>query len=227
MTTPPPAKPRVPWVGEQLTAQVVSRMNATELRVYSLVCWRAATRTRTSFNVLGLIVGDNNVPIGAASAQRIVNDLHDQGLVLVHGWNTAKNDTPLAYFVSHMPPPPRLPRHLRQGEDRVKVGGRFTAPSNLDPELLDNLVGTGELIRRHNDVPTDERDSRWTETLAVYTEARAAAFHTWAVIDAARAVQQEADRLTQAAATIHQQAVTRRQTEEDKRRRTADNKPTG
>lgn len=209
---------RDPWRGTPLTSTVVNSLSDSEARVYALVAWHAATRTRVSFVNLGRVRGESGTELGWAEARRIVNDLHDRGLVLVQGWKDAARDTPLAFFLSGMAPPPRLPRHLRSGEDRVKVGGRFTAPATLDPDLLAELQATAELINQHQQAPAEERDGKWIENLATYLEARAAAFHRWATIDAARIVAEEAQRLTQAAHATRQQAEHRLATEATKRK---------
>lgn len=209
-----PRPPRAPWRGTPLTADTVSQLRPVEARVYAMVAMHAATRTRVSLTALGRIKDDRHVPLGSNGARRIVNDLHDQGLLIAAGWSTATSDTPLTFYLSGMEAPPRLPRHLRGGEDRVRVGGRFTAPRTLDTGLLEDLVGTARLLMKHQQAPAAERDSRWIETLAVYTEARAAAFHQWATVDAAQVVLREANRLTKAAQDIRVQAANRRATEE-------------
>lgn len=209
-----PRQPREPWRGTPLTVDTANRFTPLEARVYGVVAMHACNRTRVTLNLLGRLVDERGVPMGAACAQRVVNDLHDQGLLIAAGWSGATFDTPLTFYLSGQQAPPRIPRHMRGGEDRVPVGGRFTAPRTLPPEILQDLLGTGELLKRHQQAPQEERDARWIQNLAVYTEARAAAFHAWATVDAAQVVQVEAARLTKAAQDIRVQAANRRRTEE-------------
>lgn len=212
MTMPRPV--RDPWRGTPLTVETANRLRPVEARMYAVVATYAATRTRVSLLTLGRVLDDRHVPLGANGARRTVSDLHDQGLLIVTGWTQAKADTPLAFHLAGMPAPPRMPRHLRAGEDRVKVGGRFTAPRTLDRDLLDDLVNTARLLADHQRVPADERDGRWIENLALYTEQRAAAFHAWSSIDASAVVKAEANRLTKAAQDIRVQAENRQRTEQ-------------
>lgn len=216
-----PRGPREVWRGTRLTVDTMNRMRPVEARLYALIAMHAATRTRCTLHLLGAVKDDRGVALGAPAARRIVSDLHDQGLLIASGWATATSDTPLSFFVSGQAPPARLPKQLRGGEDRVPVGGRFTAPRTLDPELLEKLISTGHLLKSHQEVPAAERDGRWIENLAVFTEARAAAFHEWASVDAAQVIRKEADRLTQAAQDIRVQAANRQETEERQRRATA------
>lgn len=211
-----PRTPREVWRGVRLTPATMNRLKPVEARVYAMVAMHAATRTRCTLTFLGSLADERGVPLGALAARRIVNDLHDQGLLIASGWTSATNDTPLSFFVSGQAPPARMPRQLRGGEDRVPVGGRFTAPRTLDPELIDTLVTTGRLIKEHMEVPATDRDSRWIENLATYTEQRAAAFHEWSCVDAADVVRKEAQRLTEAAQATRAQAVNRRADEERK-----------
>jgi hypothetical protein len=207
------------WRGTPFSPAVANSLSVNEVRVYALIAWHAATRTRISFVALGRVRGEQGTELGWVEARRVVNDLHDRGLLLVTGWKDAARDTPLAFYLSHMPPPTRVPRYLRDGEGRVAVGGRFTAPATLDPDLLAELQATGELLKRHQQVPGDQRDGKWIANLATYTEARAAAFHQWASVDAAQVIKTQADRLTLAAQDIRVQAANRLATEEAKARK--------
>jgi len=213
--------PREVWRGTRLTPDTVNRLRPVEARVYAMVAMHAATHTRCTLTLLGRVRDDRGVPLGASAARGIVNDLHDQGLLIAAGWTEATADTPLAFWLSGQAPPVRMPRQLRGGEDRVPVGGRFTAPKSLDPELLEQLQSTGYLLKEHQQVPATERDARWIENLGTYTAARAAAFHTWSSVDSAGVIKKEADRLTQAAEDIRVQAANRRETEERLRKHQA------
>jgi hypothetical protein len=205
----PPRPPRDPWRGTVLTMTALNQLSITEARVYAMIAMHAASRTRASLTLLGGVLDARRVPVGVNEARRICKDLHDRGLILAANWSTATADTPLAWYLSGQAAPPRLPRYLRTGEDRVKVGGRFTAPRTLDPDLLDTLAATGRLLATHQQVPAGKRDAQWIENLAIYTEQRAAAFHRWATVDATPVVQTEANRLTTAAANIRLQARNR------------------
>lgn len=209
MSSDGPRSPREVWRGTRLTPATVNQLRPVEARVYALVAMHAATQTRCTLTLLGAVRDDRGVPLGAVAARQVVNDLHDQGLVIAGGWANATADTPLAFYLSGQAPPQRLPRQLRGGEDRVPIGGRFTAPRTLDPELLSLLVTTGSLLKEHQQVPAADRDGKWIEHLALYTRQRAAAFHEWARVDAAGVIRKEADRLTQAAEDIQVQAVNR------------------
>lgn len=208
-----PRPPREIWRGTRLSVDTVNRLRPVEARLYSMIAMHAATHTRCTLTLLGAVRDDRGVPLGAAAARRMVSDLHDQGLLIAGGWAEATADTPLTFFLSGQAPPARLPRQLRGGEDRIKVGGRFTAPRTLERDLLDTLVATGRLLKDHQQVTAAERDAKWIEHLAVYTEQRAAAFHRWAAIEGADVVRKEAHRLTKAAQDIRVQATNRYETE--------------
>lgn len=198
-----PARDR--WRGAQVTPAVINSLSPTEARIYSAVAWHAATRTRISFATLGLIQTPQGTPLGWFEARMIVADLHDRGLVLVVGWKDAERDTPLAFYLSRMPSPHKAPIHLRLQEGRVPVGGKLTAPATLDPELLRELQVTGERLVRHHAPQARSEGVEWLEGLAECLEARAAALHRWATIDAAPLIRREADRLTDAAGYTREQ----------------------
>lgn len=202
-------EPKPVWEGEELTPDVANGMDVVMARVYALTAWHAATRTRSTYTALGEVEDEDDVPIGAEEAKQVVTELHELGLLRVANRKNAKLDTPLVFRLSRTSPPPHMPRHLRFAPDRVKVGGRFTAPKNLDRPLLKELLATGKGINKLNEVPGSERDSGWVTALADMTERRAAAFRQWATIDASRVVEEEATRLAVATGTIREQAANR------------------
>lgn len=204
------------WEGAPLTPDLANDMDDVMARVYALMAWHCATRTRLTLTTLGEVEDMDNQPIGTAEARMVVGELHEMGLVVVPRFREVASDTAFAVRLSGVKPARRTPVEFRTGEGRVKVGGRFTAPRTMDPALLHELVSTGEGIARLHALPSSHHDAEWLLALAHLTERRAAAFQRWSAQDSARTLEMEAKRLAEAAVMIKDQAANRQA--EDKRR---------
>lgn len=207
------------WSTIALTPEAASRLTLVEARVYALLAYHAATRTRVSIIRVGSVLDERGVKLGAERAREVISDLHDAGLVMISEVG-ASDDRPRAVFLSN------TSRSTGGSPDKkmmgTPVGGGFRAPHNLRQDLRDKLILLHRQAQEHNRTPGEDRDAQWMARLREITEHRAAAFHEWSTITRSVVIKVEANRLTDAAQTLAAQAE--RIKARDARRATANKK---